>query len=53
MDADGNSAWENLSLAVRVAAGVHRVTLEFTNDLWRSEAGEDRNLWIRQLSITP
>jgi len=43
--------WQNLSFAADVTAGVHKLAVEFTNDLWVRETGEDRNLWVRQVSI--
>lgn len=45
--------WENLSFRADVTAGVHKLTVEFTNDAWRPERNEDRNLWVRHVLISP
>ncbi len=45
--------WQNLSFAADVTAGVHKLAVEFTNDRWVPEKGEDRNLWVRQVAIGP
>ncbi|MEW6354928.1 MAG: carbohydrate-binding domain-containing protein [Planctomycetota bacterium] len=43
------AGWSILRYEAEVPAGEHKVTLEFTNDLWRPP--EDRNLQIGQLVI--
>jgi hypothetical protein len=44
--------WQNLTYAAEVTSGVHRLALEFTNDAWLPDKGEDRNLWIRHVAIS-
>jgi len=44
--------WQNLPFAAEVTPGVHKLSVEFTNDLWVPEKNEDRNLWVRQVSIS-
>jgi len=45
--------WETLRYyCPSVTAGVHRLEVEFTNDLWLPEEGEDRNLWVHRLVIS-
>jgi len=43
------SGWVNLKCEAEVPAGVHKVTLEFTNDYYKPP--EDRNLDIARLTI--
>lgn len=43
------SGWEILTFKTFVAAGVHRISLEFTNDYWEPPA--DRNLEISRLRV--
>jgi len=43
--------WEALPFEATVRPGVHTLGLQFTNDAWEPERGEDRNLWIRRLTI--
>jgi len=44
--------WHNLAYTGEVTAGVHRLALEFTNDVRLPDKGEDRNLWIRHVAIS-
>ncbi len=45
--------WESLAFPTSVEAGVHRLAVEFTNDAWEPDKGEDRNLWISRVIIGP
>ena len=42
---------EDYILSVKLAAGEHRLGIEFTNDLYVQELKEDRNLFIHHVSL--
>jgi hypothetical protein len=46
------AGWQNVAFAADVTPGVHKLAVEFTNDLYVPEKKEDRNLWVRGVSIS-
>jgi hypothetical protein len=47
----GNDNWTQVVFTVTVDAGVHQVGLGFANDATDPATGDDRNIWLRSITI--
>ena len=46
-----SSGWKEYPVGVRLEEGMSEIELTFTNDEYRPEEGEDRNLWIDRIEV--